>query len=359
MSSAHSSSAVLEVNLGALVGNYKRLCEVAEGAEVSAVVKADAYGLGMIPVARRLFDEGCRKFFVATIEEGISLRDAVPKARIYVFNGVDEGAEALFVEHGITPVLNSIDEARRWAPTNRRVALHIDTGMSRLGFSLAEVEVLAGQRKLLDALQLEYVMTHLACAEEVDHPLNAEQLELFEIARRKLPAARTSIANTAGIFLGPTHRGDLVRPGIGLYGGNPFTDRASPVRAVASLRTRILQIRHVERDMNVGYGATYRAVRGDRLAVVGIGYADGYVRLLSNRAVGFCKGHRLPVVGRVSMDLLVLDATEMHEQEIAVGDYVELFGENVSVDDVAHSCGTISYEILAGLGNRIERVYVD
>jgi alanine racemase len=355
---AYRSAGVLVVDLDALARNYRRLRGVSEESEVAAVVKANAYGLGMPPVARRLIEEGCKKFFVATLQEGIELRETESGVRIYVLEGLAPGSEDAFLEHALTPVLNTVEEVERWATTNRRVALQIDTGMSRLGLSSADVEELAKRSQLLEKLQLEYVMTHLACADDQDHTLNVEQLELFNRLRLKLPTARTSIGNSAGVFLGSAHRGDLVRAGIGLYGGNPFIARPSPVRPVARLLARVLQIRRIDADANVGYGATYTARAGDRLATVGVGYADGYPRQLGNRSAVSFNGLRLPVVGRVSMDLLAVDISGIPEGDMKVGQYVELFGGDISVDEVAKACGTISYEILTGLNKRLERAYV-
>jgi alanine racemase len=303
--------------------------------------------------------DGSSKFFVATLEEGIELRRAVNGARIYVLNGVSDGEEDRFVVNSLTPVLNSVTEAERWAPTNRRVALQIDTGMSRLGLSLADVDILAARRDLIDALHIEYVLTHLACADESSHPLNAAQLKRFDLARRRLPITRTSIGSTAGIFLGPEHCGDMARAGIGLYGGNPFVDRPNPMKTVARLRGRVMALRRAETDATVGYGATYTVSPGKRLAVIGVGYADGYPRQLSNRGVASFNGSRLPVVGRVSMDSLVVDATAVTDGAIGVGDYVELMGGDIGVDELATACGTISYEIFTGLGRRLHRIYAD
>ncbi|HEU4620439.1 MAG TPA: alanine racemase [Gammaproteobacteria bacterium] len=354
-------TAVLVVDLDALARNYAKLRGLAAPAECAAVVKADAYGLGLGPVALRLFREGCRRFFVATEAEGLALRGLLPDARtrIYVFGGPDDGAERAFREAGLVPVLNSLAQIERWVRAGpSRAVLHVDTGMSRLGLSAADVGALAARRDLVRGLDIEYVMTHLACADEPAHALNGRQIEAFDRLRRALPAAKTSIGNSAGILLGGRHCGDLVRPGIGLYGGNPLSAGPNPMEPVVRLEGRVLQIREVTETTTVGYGATYSAEPPSRLAVVGVGYADGYPRCLGNRCAAAYAGTRLPVVGRVSMDLLCLDASALPPEQLGVGDYVELLGPTVGLDEVAAAAGTISYEVLTGLGRRIARRYV-
>lgn len=350
---------VLEVDLGALARNYQRLRRTAAPAELAAVVKANAYGLGLGPVARCLSDQGCSQFFVAMLEEGLELRRALPDAEIYVLDGLAGHAVDAFVAGSLVPVLNNLTDTEIWAGTGRDAVLHVDTGMSRLGLSPAEVDLLLGQPSLAERLKIVCLMTHLACADESDHPLNVEQVRRFESVRDRFPRVRTSFGNSAGIFLGREHHGDMVRAGIGLYGGNPFSGRPSPVEPVASLKARILQIRTMDSPGSVGYGATYTAQSGDRIAIVGVGYADGYPRQLGNRAQASINGVRVPVVGRVSMDLLALDVSALPMAELTVGQYVELFGRDVGIDEIAEACGTISYEILTGLNARLERVYSD
>ena len=202
-------------------------------------------------------------------------------------------------------------------------------------------------------------MTHLACADEPEHPLNAEQLARFEQLRALLPRARTSIGNSAGTLIDAAHRGDLARPGIALYGGNPFSDRPNPMEAVATLTAPILQLHDVAEPEPVGYGATYVANPPARIAVVGIGYADGYPRNLGNNGTAAVQGRRVPVVGRVSMDLISIDVAALPREAVSVGDAVELIGPTIGVDEVAAAAGTISYEILTGMGRRLAREYVE
>jgi alanine racemase len=253
--------------------------------------------------------------------------------------------------------LSTLEQVERWRGRGRAL-LHIDTGMNRLGLTAGDVAALAIRKDVMADLELDFVMTHLACADEPGHPLNAEQLARFERLRRSLPPAPTSIGNSAGTLLDAAHRGDLVRPGIALYGGNPFSDRPNPMEAVVTLTAPILQLRDIGEPATVGYGATYVAQSSTRIAVVAIGYADGYPRSLGNCGTAAIHGRRVPVVGRVSMDLLTLDVGNLPRNAARVGDAVELIGPTVGIDEVAAAAGTISYEILTGLGARLARDYV-
>ncbi|HLF12899.1 MAG TPA: alanine racemase [Gammaproteobacteria bacterium] len=350
----------LVIDLDALARNFRKVRGIAAPAECAAVVKANAYGLGLAPIAKRLLREGCRRFFVATLAEGQELRALTPDAAIYVFEGVLDGQAGKLLEASLTPVLNSLEQVARWAgqAESRAAILHIDTGISRLGMAAKEVDALALDHALLQRLQIEYVLTHFACADEPDHGLNRAQLRRFDALRGRLPPAPTSIANSAAIFIDADHRGDLVRPGIALYGGNPFSDRDNPMERVVTLKARILQIREVDEGLTVGYGATYGVGPPARLAVLGVGYADGYPRALSNLGVASVGGRRVPVVGRVSMDLICVDVSALPASEVRTGDWVELFGADVTLDEVAEAAGTISYEILTRLGPRLHREYL-
>jgi alanine racemase len=331
------------------------LCARAEPGECAAVVKADAYGLGVERVARRLEREGCRRFFVATLAEARELREILAGAEIYVFEGAVDGTVEALAQLKARPVLNTLEQVERWRGRGP-FAVHVETGMNRLGLSADDVAKVAPRRELLAGLEL--VMTHLACADTPEHPLNRAQLERFDRLRRQLPAAPTSIGNSAGTLLGGPFRGDLVRPGIALYGGNPFSDRPNPMAAVVTLTAPILQIRELDEPQPVGYGATYLASPPARLAVVGLGYADGYPRNLGNRGAAAVRGRRVPVVGRVSMDLICVDVAALPRDSVSVGDAVEVIGPTVGLDEVATAAGTISYEILTGLGRRLRREYV-
>ena len=338
----------LRVDLPALTANYRKFRAAAEG-EVGAVVKADAYGFGALAVAQALCAAGCRHLFVARAEEGVALRRDLATPRIYVFEGaLPETAPAL-AEHRLTPVLNSPEQLRLWTSGRRApVALHVDTGMNRLGFP-ADVGA--------DAFQghdISLIVTHLACADQPEHPLNALQLKRIKALKLRFPGVPLSIGNSAGILNGGDFQGDLLRPGIGLYGGNPWTGRPNPMRTVAALEAQVVQMRSLAAHETVGYGASYRTSAPLPAAVVGIGYADGLPRTLSNCGAFHAAERRCPIIGRVSMDLTTI-ATD--GANLKPGDWVEVFGANLPVDEVAEQAGTLAYEIFTGVSPRVRRVY--
>lgn len=356
-----SSPGLLTVDLDAVARNYERLQKAAAPAICGAVVKADAYGLGLDAIAPVLREVGCEWFFVANLDEGRRLRRLLTDARIFVLAGAEPGEEAAVRDAELVPVLNSLPQIRRWTgngySTSYPVAVHIDTGMSRLGLDAAEVEALAADAKLCAALNIELLMTHLACADEPEHPLNEQQLRRFDALRRQLPPAKTCIGNSAGIFAGPRYCGELVRAGIALYGGNPLLGRPNPMECVARLHSPILQLRDLRESATVGYGATHSVQPPARLATVGAGYADGYPRSLGNSGRAYVGGVFVPVVGRVSMDMLTIDVSGVPDAMVYPGAMVELLGEHVDLDELARSAGTISYEILTRLGSRWRRRY--
>jgi alanine racemase len=320
-------------------------------------------------VAPALYQAGARCFFVAQLGEAITLRTALPEAaEIYVLNGLAAGPAAEFRAHGLRPVLNSLGEADAWraeagtAGQTLPAALHIDTGMSRLGLPANELDTLAGDPGRLDGIEITYVMSHLACADQPEHPLNAAQLAEFHAARARLPAplpaAPASLANSSGIFLGAGYHFDLARPGVALYGVNPTPKRLNPMRQVVRLQAKILQLREIDAPRTVGYGASHRAAGPTRVATVAVGYADGYLRSLSNRGSAWLGNQRVPVVGHVSMDLITLDVTGVSPDSAHPGALVDLIGPELGADDVAVAAGTIGYEILTALGQRYHRVYV-
>ena len=356
LGSTGAPPARLTIDLGALAANYETLVELAAPAEVAAVVKADAYGLGLGPIAGRLAAVGCRSFFVATLDEGLRLRRLVPDGRVFVLQGIG-GAIGACREAHLIPVLNSLADVRDWAAHGggAAAALQLDTGMTRSGLDARETAALAAEPALLGELKLELLLTHLACADDVLHPQNLEQLQRFNALKAKLPPMPTSIGNSAGMLLGPEFRGDLVRPGIALYGGRPFLSGVNPMRPVVRLEARVLQVRELTEDAAIGYGATYRARAPARIAVLGAGYADGYPRALGGRGFAFAAGRRVPVVGRVSMDLTTIDVSELRADALGPGDYVDLIGGGVPLDDAAALAGTISYELLTGLAARLLR----
>jgi len=361
------AEARLVVDLRAVADNWRRLArEVDAKVRVAAVVKADAYGLGAARIAPALAAAGCGDFFVATLDEALALRPALPDGRVYVLDGCPAGGEGDAAEAGALPVLNDLGAIARWrAEAQRRktlldAVLHLDTGMSRLGLSPAETARLAGDPACLDGLKPALLMSHLACAEQADHPMNPAQRARFADAAQGFPPMACSLANSSGIFLGPDYHFDMVRPGAALYGINPLPDRPNPMAEVACLQGKIIAVRDVDSAGTVGYGATHRVTGRARIATVPIGYADGYPRVLGNRATATLGGGiRVPVVGRVSMDLITLDITGAPPERAAIGAVVDLIGGGRPVDDVAAEAGTIGYEILSRIGTRVRRVYRD
>ncbi|WP_420476140.1 alanine racemase [Noviherbaspirillum sp. ST9] len=360
------AGAVLTIDLGAIRANYRFLRSQLAGASCGAAVKADAYGLGAIHVAKALAAEGCDHFFVAHLDEGIALRPHLPaSADIFVLHGPLPDTELEFVEHRLIPVLNSASQVAGWRQAARIAArrlpavVQVDTGMSRLGLSRQEVENWLYDPDFLRGIDLCYLMTHLACAERQDHPMNAAQLEAFQALRKKLPQCRTSFANSSGIFLGQKYHGDLVRPGAALYGIAPVQGASNPMQSVVTLKARVIQTRVIDRGDCVGYGGTYRAAGRRRIATIATGYADGWLRSFSGRGFAHVDGVPVPVVGNVSMDTLALDVTDVSADRVHAGAYVDLISASQPVDDVAALAGTIGYEILTSLGARYHRDYVD
>ncbi len=360
---------ILTIDLGAIAGNWRTLRDLAAPAECAAVVKADAYGLGMAEVAPALQRAGCKTFFVATLGEAIDLRLLLPEVTIYVFSGLVEGSANVYRDFDLRPVLNSAEEIGEWAAlstaSRRRLpaAIHIDSGMNRLGLSAAEVNALANASDIFSAFELALVMSHLACADEPDHPKSAAQREAFETLRQALPGAQASLSNSAGILLGRGFHYDLVRPGIALYGGKARRRGESHVKPVVTLSARILQIRHVPAGETVGYGATRTLSRHSRIAVLAVGYADGIFRALS-AADGkeglsvHIGGHAAPILGRVSMDLITVDVTFIPEDVARRGAFVEVIGKETEAHHLATHAGTIDYEVLTNLGSRALRRYI-
>jgi alanine racemase len=361
MDSTADSRPVLTVDLSAIVHNWRLLRQQAPGAEIAPAVKADAYGLGMARVAPALAAAGARTFFVATLEEGQALRALLADCDVFVLDGLPEGGIPAMLAHRLRPCLKSLADVAAWAAQGqgRPAALHIDTGMNRLGLGPDEVVSLAARRGPLERFEVSLVMSHLARAEERDNAMNRRQLADFQAAvgRLGLAGRPLSIANSSGIFLGPEFHLDMARPGAALYGLNPLLNHPSPMRQVIKLEGKILQTRRVDTGMSVGYGATHLVRAPARLATLGIGYADGLMRRLGNRGSAFIAGRRVPIVGRVSMDLITLDVSDLPAEMTDPGAVVELLGPNQSPDDLAAAGDTIGYEVLTSLGRRYRRVY--
>ncbi len=354
------------VDLGAIVANWHRLAARAPGAVCGAVVKADAYGLGLGPVGRALASAGCKVFFVANTEEGMALRghfgDVPNEPGIYCLDGYVAGEEALYDRSALTPVLGTLEGLERWARHGRdrggrAAALMLDTGMTRLGLGIDDVALLAREPARLEGITLAAVMSHLACADEPDNPMNREQKQAFDMLRAQLPPAPASLANSAGIFMGADFHYDLVRPGAALYGLAVTRRHANPMAPTVRLEAKIVQFRYVDTDTAVGYGATRRVIAGRSLATVAMGYADGLARSLSNRGSARIGDVPVPVVGRVSMDLVTFDVTGIAAGRVRPGDMVELIGPLHDADAMAAEAGTIGYEILSRIGPRVRRVY--
>ncbi|MFZ5930969.1 MAG: alanine racemase [Pseudomonadota bacterium] len=360
-SDAAIHGARLVINLDAIAANYRKIAALAAPAKTGAVVKADAYGLGLAPVARCLAKAGCEIFFIAHFSEGVALRAILPDVCIYVLHGLPSGAAEKYIAHGLRPVLNSLPELAAWRIAGSRgigAILNFDTGLSRLGMGAKEAATLAATPGLLAGVHIDYLMSHLSCADTPAHSLNARQQADFNRLRGLFPGVPASLANTAGALLGPDYRHDLVRPGIGLYGGNPAGTGNCPFQGVVQLYAKILQLRDVDSTDYVGYGATYRPGGPARIAVAGIGYADGYMRALGNSGFGTIGGQRAPCIGRVSMDLCAFDVSGVPEELCAPGCEIELIGPNVPMENAAAAAGTINYEILTRLGSRLARSYI-
>lgn len=382
-----TSPSILEINLDAVAENYRFIKEkLKKDTLCAAVVKANAYGLGAVEVSRALYAQDCHHFFVATFEEGLEAREALSfslppssrpspahaqeraggegeegRAAIYVLHGANGASLEDFLQHNLIPVLNTRDDIQIWADFAKRTEqkqpaiLHIDTGMNRLGLSAQDLSLL--NTDILRPLDIRYVMSHLACSDDPDHPKNSEQLDLFKILSAKTGlSSRLSLANSGGIFLGEEYHFDLVRPGCALYGLNPQSNAPNPMQNVITLKARILQVRRVDRAGSVGYGASCAVSSGTLCAVIAAGYADGLFRSLGGRGRVVINGEKCPILGRVSMDSIVVDVTGL-KIEPQVGDWAEILGSHQTADDVAAQAGTIGYEILTALGKRYKRIY--
>ena len=362
------AGAILTIDLAAVQDNWRILDSIAGGAECGAAVKANAYGLGMLPVCSALWKAGCRSFFVARPREGERLRGLLPEATIYVLDGLLAGEPEHFERFTLRPALISPAEARGWAEfcrgRGRRLpcGLHVDTGINRLGFSPREFAALVDDRPTIQGLEISLLMSHLACADEPAQPMNARQLAKFREVRGRLPKVPASLANSSGIFLGKDYSLDLVRPGLALYGGNPTPGRPNPMRQVVRLEGVVMQVRDLVPGDVVGYGATWQARRPSRIALLGAGYKDGIPRgfssgLADRPAEVAVDGVRCPVIGRISMDMMAVDVTDLPAGSVAQGTRVEILGRTISLDEAAGWAETISYELLARLGGRFARVF--
>src|ERR1700726_263630 len=362
-----TATGVLTVDLDAIVANWRKLEKTAVPAECAGVIKADAYGCGAAPVARALADAGCKTFFVATLDEERAARAAVPQAAIYTLDGFFQNSGDAFAKIDARPVIGDLNELAEWDVFCRRsgwaggAAIHIDTGMNRLGLTIVEAQGIVPRINAGDH-GITLVMSHLACAETLNHPLNAKQLATFREIASLFSGVPASLSNSSGVFLGAAFQFDLMRPGAAVYGINPTPEADNPMQPVVELKARIVQIRNVDRGETVGYGGTWTARRPTRLAIVSAGYADGYFRAASANdgtrgAEVVVAGKRCPVAGRISMDLMAIDVTDLPDKTARRGHMATLIGEGITVDEVAHHFATIGYEVLTTLGRRYARIY--
>jgi len=366
-SAAPETAGMLTVDLAAIVANWQALARQLVTVECAAVVKANAYGLGLKPVATALGKTGCRTFFVADIAEARIVRAQARSATIYVLHGFTPDWGEALISLKVRPVINSATELAEWdafasaKSWHGGAALHVDTGMNRLGITVEEAVALA-PRVQTENHGISLLLSHLACADIPNHPLNEKQLRLFRELRMLYPGTPASLANSSGIFLGHATHFDLARPGAALYGVNPTPGRPNPMKAVVELSGRILQIRTILRDQTVGYGATWTARRNTRIAIVALGYADGLLRAGSasderTGGVAIIAGKSCPIVGRISMDLVCADITNLPDGAARRGDFATMIGGELTVDDVATAAGTIGYEVLTRLGLRCHLTY--
>jgi alanine racemase len=367
ISAAHPAEAggVLTIDLAAIEANWRALARRVTPAECGAVVKGDAYGCGIDPVVRVLSKAGCKTYFVATLAEARCVRALAPESVIYVLDGYFDGSGPAFSETYARPVIGSVGELAEWdafcasAQWRGGAAIHVDTGMNRLGITIDEVNAVAA-RLQNENHGFTLLMTHLACAETPDHPLNDRQIQLFREVRRQFRGVPSSMANSSGIYLGAVTHCDLARPGVALYGSNPTPGRENPMRPVIELKGRILQVRNLARGQTVGYGAKWTAKRACRIAIVAVGYADGYLRSASSvdgtsGGQAIVGGQRCPVAGRISMDLMAVDVSDVAGARR--GEWATLIGDDLTLDEVAKFCGSIAYELLTRMGRRHHRIY--
>ncbi|MCC9625575.1 alanine racemase [Thalassospira sp. MA62] len=362
-----AACAELQINLKAVADNYNILTKRYTGRICSAVVKADAYGLGANTIVPVLKKQGCRMFFVAHANEAADLFPVLRGGgRIAVLNGVLPGDEEFFIENDVIPVLNDLEQIERWSNLCKKherpapAYIHLDTGMSRLGLTPLEVSELVDRySSLLYGFEKAGYMTHPVAADEKDNPITREQYDLFMKWYRRLPPAPRGFCNSSAIFRNDDYHLEFCRPGYALWGGNPTPEKANPMRPVVTLKAKVLQTREIPEGQPVGYGGTWTAKRKTKVATIAVGYADGWLRSLSNSGKLIINGHEVPYIGRVSMDAITVDVTDLPGKPLKTGDMVPLIDDKMTVDDLGNAAGTIGYEILTSLGHRYQRVYTE
>ncbi|RCL02406.1 MAG: alanine racemase [Candidatus Tokpelaia sp. JSC161] len=362
---SQAAGGILTINLFALQRNYKLLMSIAKPASIAAVVKADAYGIGARHAAYALYQAGCHIFFVAQLNEAMQLKSFLPNhAQIAILNDVQPGMETKTAAAGLIPVLNSLSSIKAWSALCQKkkrkfpAMLQLDTGMSRLGLNEKEVKKIAKNPEIFHYAKIAYLLSHLASDDICDSQRNIEQLASLEKLLAILPKSSVSFINSSGLALGPSYRFDLVRSGIALYGIKSQKDLPFCLQPVVKLEARVIQTRYVPAGTRVGYGGTYQTTQESKITTVSVGYADGWLRSLSNSGSAYFLGKRMPIIGRISMDSMTLDATALGALAPSRGDLVELIGMNQSLENVAHDAGTIPYEILTSLGKRYDLRYI-
>lgn len=361
-----STYSALIVNLQATVENYKRLSNIAGKAECAAVLKADGYGLGAVPIALRLYENGCRTFFVAYVDEGIQLRQAFIQnsidVDIFILNGLLPGLESTFTDYNLVPTLTDMDQISRWQRYCRMVgrklpaSLHIDTGMARTGLPGKEIQSLLDSQ-LLNDIDIRLILSQMVYSHGEDPVYSAFQRQRFESALRQLPKAPASLAKSGAIFLGEDYHYQMVRPGVGLHGINPTTDLENPLLPVVSLWAKVYQVQDVVCGQTIGYSQTFEVKAPMKIATITLGYADGYPWALTNKGHVYFGDYKAPIVGRISMDLMTADVTHVPEALVHNGAWAQIIGQEMTIDKIAQAAKTVPYEVLLGLGKRFQRIY--
>ncbi len=354
-----SVTGVLEIDSQAIIHNYKTMTSFLGDTACVPVLKADAYGFGLQTIAPLLAHQGCNNFFVAHLEEALTLRNLLKQADIYVLSGVFRDTESLFVNQRLIPVLNDFDMLKRWVGhaqqlgTKLKCILHFDTGMHRLGFDHTDTTKLFESWSLLESLEIQMIMSHLASSPDKNDPMNHKQKLRFDALRQQLPDLPASLADTGGIYLGKDYHYDVARPGKGLFG----LFKGTELKPCLTLLGQVLQVQSAAEGETVGYGGTITLTRSTRLATIGVGFADGYDRRLSNNGYALIQGYKAPILGRISMDYTVIDITDIPETLCYAGSWVELVNSQLDLDILAQSIGTISRELSTGFSSRLHRIY--
>ena len=356
--------ALLCIDLKALQDNYLFMKNLSSPRIASVVLKANAYGLGLCPIAKALFKVGVKDYFVTTLEEGIALRKTLGEdIHIYILNGVLKGTEDILNVHNLIPVLLSLEQLSLWRAYAQKIQkkclaiLQVNAGMGRFGLSFEEAKTVAEDPNGLEGVELLYILGHLSSASLSTHPRNEIERDCFEDFLALFPNVPATFSNSPGILLGKRYHFDMTRMGIALYGGAPLEDQPNSLKPVLSLKARILQVRSLKCGMTVGYDGTYVMPEDGRVATVNIGFGDGFPRALSNKGYGLIQGIKVPIAGRISMDWMSFDVTHIPEKDVAPGDLVTLLGGDLTIDSVAACAGTTSYDLISGLGARLHRTY--